>query len=80
MAKPELQRVNMNLPVDLVSKIDEYAEELCLNRTSAITVLLSTALQQNKTLSTFEDMMNLFKLESVKLGLSDSKETPARTD
>lgn len=40
-------RVNLNIDDELLKKIDDYASEKYVNRTAAISVLLSTALQAN---------------------------------
>ena len=61
MAKPELRRVGLNLPVDLVAKIDDYADSLSLNRTTAMTVLLSTSLQQNDAILKIGDLLKVYK-------------------
>lgn len=37
----------LNIPDDLVKRIDEYAAEKYINRTAAICVLISSALQGN---------------------------------
>lgn len=60
MAKPELRRVGLNLPVDLVAKIDDYADSLSLNRTTAMTVLLSTSLQQNDAILKIGDLLKVY--------------------
>ena len=43
----ELIRVNLNLPKQLVEKVDNYAKEMGLNKTSSYIVLLNQALTQN---------------------------------
>lgn len=55
-----LKRVNMNLSEDLIEKIDLYAEKMGINRSAAISVLISTQLQQYETiglLKTFADVV-----------------------
>lgn len=46
MAK-ELKRLNMNMPVDLIDQVDQYADKMNVNRSAAINMLLSMALHQN---------------------------------
>ena len=59
MAKlKEVTRINLNLANDLLKKVDEYAENLTVNRTVAITVLLNSALTTDKALG---DMNELIK-------------------
>lgn len=47
----ELVRVNFNLPITLVEKIKEYANDLGISLTSAYTVLLNTAIEQRDLMS-----------------------------
>lgn len=56
MAK-ELQRLNMLMPVDLVNQVDEYAERMNLNRTSAVNMLVSTALEQKSAVNMLERLL-----------------------
>jgi len=53
MAK-ELKRLNINMPLDLVSRVDEFAENMSINRSAAINVLLSLALDGKNALIAFE--------------------------
>lgn len=46
--KVETVRVNLNVPKQLLADLDEYAYELNINRTSAITMLLSQGIKGNK--------------------------------
>ena len=54
----ELQRLNMNMPADLIQQVDEYAERMNLNRTSAMIVLVSTALEQKNVMSVMDELLN----------------------
>ena len=47
MAK-ELKRLNINMPVELVERIDRYAKNLSINRTAAINLLVSISLHKIK--------------------------------
>lgn len=40
----ETKRINANIPTDTLSRIDEYAERMSINRTAAILVLVNIAL------------------------------------
>lgn len=44
MKKIILKRVNMNLPADLVKKVESYAKQSGLNVTAAYIVLLNQAI------------------------------------
>lgn len=55
-------RININLDDKLLSRIDEYAKDKYVNRTSAICVLLSNALDGNdinKSLAALKDFKDL---------------------
>jgi metal-responsive CopG/Arc/MetJ family transcriptional regulator len=56
MAK-ELKRLNMNMPVELVEQVDVYAEKMNVNRSSAINMLVSTALEAKNAVSTLEKLL-----------------------
>jgi metal-responsive CopG/Arc/MetJ family transcriptional regulator len=58
-------RININVDDELLAKIDDYAGEKYINRTSAICVLLSNALQANdinKSFASFKDLSELKEL------------------
>ena len=38
-------RLNINIPIPLLERVEEYAEKHYINKTSAICVLLATALE-----------------------------------
>lgn len=46
-----LRKMNMNLPVPLIERIDEYAVSIGLNRSSTIIMLLTTRLEQLEQMS-----------------------------
>lgn len=56
----ELQRLNMNMPADLIQQVDEYANRMNLNRTSAMIFLVSTALEQKNAMSMMDELLNKF--------------------
>lgn len=49
-----LKRINLNLSEELLKKIDLYAEGMGISRSSAISVLISTQLQQQDALTTMQ--------------------------
>lgn len=49
-----MKRVNMNLPADLVDIIDRERQKLNLNRTSYITMAMSTYLSQQSAMQTLQ--------------------------
>jgi len=63
----ELKRLNINMPVELVARVDEYADKVNVNRTAAINILVSTALEQKNAIDMMEELLNKLKLESDKV-------------
>lgn len=65
MAK-EVTRVTFNLPKGLVDDVDAYGESMNINRTSAVSVLLSQALKAQKSMEDIGELVRLAKLENAK--------------
>lgn len=65
MAK-EVTRVTFNLPKGLVDDVDAYGESMNINRTSAVSVLLSQALKAQKSMDDIGELVRLAKLENAK--------------
>lgn len=42
-------RLNINIPTPLLERVEEYAEKHYINKTSAICVLLATALELSES-------------------------------
>lgn len=57
--KIELKRVNMNLPLHIIQKVEDYANNMGLNVTSAYIVLLSQALEQKQTMNSLPELLNM---------------------
>lgn len=62
----ELKRLNTNMPVELVARVDEYANKLSINRSAAINVLVSLALDSQEAVVTLGDMMKIVREEQAK--------------
>jgi hypothetical protein len=60
--KIELRRVNINLPSELVSKVEDYARDLGVNTTSAYIVLLNQALNQDQQVKSLPAMLKVYDL------------------
>lgn len=56
--KIELKRVNMNLPLHIIEKVEDYACSMGLNVTSAYIVLLSQALEQKQTMNSLPELLS----------------------
>ena len=48
----------MNMPASLIQQVDEYASRMNLNRTSAMILLVSTALEQKNAMSMMDELLN----------------------
>ena len=47
----EFRRININIPLNLIERVKEYADNLGINITSAYIVLLNQALDQKDTMN-----------------------------
>ena len=50
-----------------LAEIEAYAAKMHINRTAAVTVLCSTALQAQKAMNTLDEFMQAFKAEKAAL-------------
>ena len=61
MDRPETVRINMNMPIELVTRLDNYAASMNINRTSAICVLINTALESRKAMNDLSKLLELYQ-------------------
>lgn len=61
-----ITRVTVNLNSELVEKVDKYAEDMNINRTSAVAVLLSQAINEQKAISDMSELLKLVQAEQSK--------------
>lgn len=59
----ETRKINLNMPVEVLDKVDQLANKLGINRTSAIMVLLNDGLEQRA-------MINAYVLASKNLNVN----------
>lgn len=57
--KIELKRVNVNLPANLVQRVEDYALSLGVNTTNAYIILLNQALDYKDTLNNLPALLEL---------------------
>lgn len=62
----EIKRININIPVETLKRIDTYADNMSINRTSAILVLLSQAMDSQKAMSDLGELLKLYQEEQEK--------------
>lgn len=60
----ETKRLVANVTVELLEQIDDYAERMNINRTSAVAVLLSQALNSQKAMSDLGELLKLYQQEA----------------
>lgn len=58
-----LKKCMIGFDEELLAEIEAYAAKMHINRTAAVTVLCSTALQAQKTMTTLEEFMQVYKTE-----------------
>lgn len=66
MARVETSRMVMNIPVDLLGQLDEYASRMNINRTSAVCVLLSQSLNSQKAMTDLGELLKVIQEEKDK--------------
>ena len=71
MARVETTRMGMNIPKELMDKLDEYADRMNISRTSAVCVLLSQALDSQKAVNDIGELIKLVKAEQMKQASED---------
>lgn len=59
----EKKRLNMNIPSNLLVAVDNYADSMNLSRTSAVIVLINTALEQKNTIDVMQELLQEIKEE-----------------
>ena len=64
----EMKRININVPLDTLERIDSYADKMTINRTSAILVLCNLALDSQKAMSDIGELLKLAQEEQSKKG------------
>lgn len=69
--KPDLTRMTINLPTELVNRIEDYAVKFYVNRTTAMTILLNNALDTSKAIG---DMNELVKFINNNQGIINKGE------
>ncbi len=62
----ELKRINMNVPFDLLDRIDAYAEKMGITRSSAMNVLCASALDSQKAVDGISELMEFLQKNEVK--------------
>ena len=61
----QLRKMVMNMDEDLIAKLDAWAASNHVNRTAAVSILLSTALKQDKLMYDLGRMMDVIEAQKV---------------
>lgn len=61
----EMKRLNFNMDVDLVAKVDAFADEMHINRSSAISLMCSQFLDSRQLMSDLNKMMKAAEVMNV---------------
>lgn len=64
-----LLKVQMNLDENLMKQVDAYAELFHINRTAAVSVLLSRALQADSLADSLNQLIAIYNSEKSKLDI-----------
>ena len=62
----ELKRLNLNLSVDLLEKIDAYAARVGVTRSSAVAILVAQTLEQQQTMTDLAKLVQMYENEKAK--------------
>ena len=47
----------MNMPMELLEQVDDYADKMNINRSAAINMLVSTSLEQRNVMGMMDDLL-----------------------
>lgn len=61
----ELKRLNVNMTVELLEQVDDYAEKMNINRSAAINMLVSTALEQQNVMGMMDNLLKVINEASL---------------
>lgn len=64
MEKMETVRMSLNIPVTLVKQVDDYANSMNVNRTSAVCFLLSQSLTNQKAMADIGELMEIYRKQT----------------
>ena len=53
----ELKRLNVNMTVELLEQVDDYADKMNINRSAALNMLVSTALEQKNVMGMMDNLL-----------------------
>ena len=67
----DLTRMTVSLPTELVKRVDDYAENMGIKRTSATAVLLTMALDSQKSMTDLGELLKLVQEEQRKQTIAE---------
>ena len=60
----QIKRVNVNLPINIIERVQEYSKNMGIPYTQGYTILLNQALQQQDNIKTIANFTDAIKLVS----------------
>lgn len=76
--KKQTKKIVINVTEDLFNRVDVFATEMNLNRTAAVTVLISQALDHNRMIKNMNELVNITQSEQLKIHLKEIQEEQTR--
>ena len=73
--KQELKRVNLNLPINTINRVREYAENIGIPYASAYAILLHSALEQTEVIAQLPTILSMFGAYQKKDAIDKSNES-----
>lgn len=61
MARVETTRLGINMPTELMKRLEDYASRMNISKTSAVCVLISQALDNQKVIDSMSDLLRYYE-------------------
>lgn len=74
----QTKKIVINVTEDLFNRVDEFAEDMNLNRTAAVTVLISQALDHIRMTKNMNELVKISQSEQLKIHLQEIQEEQTR--
>lgn len=74
----QTKKIVINVTEDLFNRVDEFADDMNLNRTAAVTVLISQALDHIRMTKNMSELVKISQSEQLKIHLQEIQEEQTR--
>lgn len=61
MARVETTRLGINMPTELMKRLEDYASRMNISKTSAVCVLISQGLDNQKVIDSMSDLLRYYE-------------------